>query len=156
VKVSGGARGFYPDRLGAVCAFEPDTRRALPVLHHPARPRARLHRLRHDPLARDLGDDGAPFRWDEDRRAQLRAELDAFFFRLYGIDDRDDVDYICQTFQTDKGGLKYNDIAKYGTYSTKDLTLAAYDAMSAADASGIPLRVPLTPPPGHGPRHPIH
>jgi hypothetical protein len=38
------------------------------------------------PLARDLGDEGEPFRWDEDRRARLRAELDAFFFRLYGID----------------------------------------------------------------------
>jgi hypothetical protein len=106
------------------------------------------------PLARDLGDDGEPFRWDEDRRAQLRAELDAFFFRIYGIDDRDDVDYICETFQTDKGGLKHNDIKNYGTYRTKDLTLAAYDAMSAADASGIPYASPLTPPPGHGPRHP--
>ena len=52
------------------------------------------------PLARDLGDEGEPFRWDEDRRAQLRAELDAFFFHLYGIDDRDDVDYILETFQT--------------------------------------------------------
>ena len=62
------------------------------------------------PLARDLGDEGEPFRWDEDRRAQLRAELDAFFFRLYGIDDRDDVDYILETFQTETGGLKHNEI----------------------------------------------
>src|SRR6266567_1173121 len=37
------------------------------------------------PLARDLGDEGQPFRWNEDRRAQLRAELDASFLRLYGI-----------------------------------------------------------------------
>jgi hypothetical protein len=72
------------------------------------------------PLARDLGDDGEPFTWDADRRAQLRAELDAFFFRIYGIDDPADVDYICETFQTDKGGLKHNDIAKYGIYRTKD------------------------------------
>ena len=71
------------------------------------------------PLACDLGDEGEPFRWDEDRRAQLRAELDAFFFRLYGIDDRDDVDYILETFQTETGGLKHNDIAKYGSYRTK-------------------------------------
>ena len=106
------------------------------------------------PLARDLGDEGEPFRWDEGRRAQLRAELDAFFFRLYGIDDRDDVDYICETFQTETGGLKHNDIAKYGTYRTKDLILAAYDAMAAADASDGPYESPLTPPPGHGRRHP--
>ena len=107
------------------------------------------------PLARDLGDDGEPFMWDEDRRALLRAEVDAFFFRLYGIDARDDVDYICETFQTETGGLKHNDIAKHGAYRTKDLVLAAYDAMAAADASYRPYEAPLTPPPGHGPRHPV-
>ena len=105
-------------------------------------------------LARDLGDEGEPFRWDEDRRAQLRAELDAFFFRLYGINERDDVDYICETFQTETGGLKHNDITKYGAYRTKDLVLAAYDAMAAADAAGILYKSLLTPPPGQGPRHP--
>lgn len=31
------------------------------------------------PFARDLGYVGAPFAWDEDRRAQLRAELDAWY-----------------------------------------------------------------------------
>ena len=50
-----------------------------------------------EPFARDLGDDGPPFRWDEDRRFVMRAELDAAFFHLYGI-DRDDVDYIMETF----------------------------------------------------------
>lgn len=28
---------------------------------------------------------GEPFRWDEVRRAQLRAELDAYYVRLYGL-----------------------------------------------------------------------
>ncbi|MFC5946558.1 hypothetical protein ACFPZ4_34915, partial [Micromonospora harpali] len=77
-------------------------------------------------LARDLGDSGAPFRWDEARRAQTGAELDAYFFHLYGI-DRPDVDYILETFQSDSGGLKNNEITKYGTYRTKDLVLAEYD-----------------------------
>jgi hypothetical protein len=103
------------------------------------------------PLARDLGDGDAPFFWDEDRRAQLRGELDAFFFCLYGI-ERDDVDYIMETFQTETGGLKNNDIAKYGTYRTKDLVLDAYDRMAAADAAGVPYATPINPPPGHGPR----
>jgi len=103
------------------------------------------------PLARDLGDGDAPFVWDEDRRAQLRGELDAFFFCLYGI-ERDDVDYIMETFQTETGGLKNNDIAKYGTYRTKDLVLDAYDRMAAADAAGVPYATPINPPPGHGPR----
>ena len=105
------------------------------------------------PLARDLGDEGEPFRWDEDRRAQLRAELDAFFFRLYGIDDRDDVDYILETFQTETGGLKHNEIREYGEYRTKRLVLAEYDRMAAADAAGVPYKSPLALPPGQGPRH---
>ncbi|MFI5477930.1 Eco57I restriction-modification methylase domain-containing protein [Streptomyces rubiginosohelvolus] len=112
------------------------------------------------PLARDLGDVGAPFRWDETRRVQIRAELDAYFFHLYGI-SRDDTDYILETFQSETGGLKNNEIAKYGHYRTKDLVLAEYDRMAAA---GLSLTVPLvdgenytstlTPPPGQGPRHP--
>jgi hypothetical protein len=104
-------------------------------------------------LARDLGDDREPFVWDEDRRALLRAELDAFFFRLYGIDERDDVDYILETFQTETGGLKHNEIAKYGTYRTKALVLDAYDRMAAADAGGVQYDTAITPPPGQGTRH---
>ncbi|MEU9531662.1 DNA methyltransferase [Streptomyces sp. NPDC048213] len=113
----------------------------------------------HDmtPFAHDLGDTGTPFRWDEDRRATIRAELDALFFHLYGI-TRDDVSYILDTFPI----VKRKDEAKYGEYRTKTLILAEYDRMAAA---GVTLETPLTegengtyrstltPPPGHGPRH---
>ncbi|MFW6721966.1 Eco57I restriction-modification methylase domain-containing protein [Streptomyces sp. MAR4 CNY-716] len=112
------------------------------------------------PLARDLDDSGAPFRWDEDRRAQIRAELDAYFLHLYGV-SRDDADYILDFFQSETGGLKKNEIAKYGHYRTKGLVLTEYDRMAAV---GVSLTTPLvdgenytstlTPPPGHGPRHP--
>ena len=34
-------------------------------------------------FAADCGYDGPPFRWDEERRFQLRCELDASFFHLY-------------------------------------------------------------------------
>ncbi|MEU1803015.1 DNA methyltransferase [Streptomyces sp. NPDC019937] len=112
------------------------------------------------PLARDLGDEGTPFRWDEERRALIRAELDAYFFHLYGI-NREDTDYILETFQSDSGGLKNNEIAKYGTFRTKHLVLAAYDRMSPTGVSldtplvdGENYMSPLTPLPGHGPRHP--
>ncbi|WP_259453848.1 Eco57I restriction-modification methylase domain-containing protein [Streptomyces ginkgonis] len=113
------------------------------------------------PLARDLGDDGKPFQWDENRRAQLRGELDAYFFHLYGI-SRDDTDYILESFQSESGGLKNNEIAKFGEYRTKRLVLAEYDRMATA---GLTLETPLfegesgtyqstlNPPPGHGPRH---
>jgi hypothetical protein len=92
------------------------------------------------PLARDLDDDGEPFVWDEERRAGLRAELDAFFFRLYGIDEREDVDYILETFPAESG--------------TRRLVLDAYDRMTAADAAGHPYETRLLRQPGHGDRHP--
>ena len=104
-------------------------------------------------FARSIGDEYPPFMWDEERRFLIRAELDAFFFRLYGI-ERDDVDYIMETFQTESGGFKNNDIAKYGSYRTKDTILDFYDRMAAADAAGAPYETPIMPPPGHGPRHP--
>ena len=60
----------------------------------------------HDmaPFARDMGyldADGdvlLPFAWDEERRLNLRAKLDAVFFHLYGVNDRDDVRYVYSTF----------------------------------------------------------
>ena len=106
------------------------------------------------PLARDLGDEGEPFRWDEERRARLRAELDAFFFRLYGIDDRADGDYMLETFQTEAGGLKHNEIKEHGCYRTKEWVLAEYDRMAAAEASGARYESTLDPRPGSGLRHP--
>lgn len=45
------------------------------------------------PFAEDMGYHGEPFRWDEVRRAQLRAELDACYARLYGL-TRDELRYI--------------------------------------------------------------
>jgi hypothetical protein len=45
------------------------------------------------PFAKDMGYHGEPFRWDEVRRAQLRAELDAYYARLYGL-TRDELRYI--------------------------------------------------------------
>ncbi|MFE7813132.1 Eco57I restriction-modification methylase domain-containing protein [Streptomyces sp. NPDC057433] len=107
-------------------------------------------------LATHLGDNGTPFHWHEDRRRQLRAELDALFFHLYAV-SREDVDYILDTFTI----VRRKDEARYGTYRTKDLILVEYDRMAAA---GLTLENPLmdgekytstlTPPPGHGPRHP--
>lgn len=91
------------------------------------------------PFARDLGYDGVPFAWDEDRRAHLRAELDAWYALAYGLTrdelryvlDPKDVmgaDYPSETFRV----LQKNEIAKHGEYRTQRLVLAAYDALSAA------------------------
>ncbi|WP_114374490.1 Eco57I restriction-modification methylase domain-containing protein [Elioraea thermophila] len=90
------------------------------------------------PFARDLGHAGPPFAWDEARRAQLRAELDAFYARAYGL-TRDELRYILdpaevkgpaypsETFRV----LKEKEIRLYGAYRTARLTLAAWDRMEA-------------------------
>jgi hypothetical protein len=104
-----------------------------------------------EPFARDLGDDGPPFRWDEDRRFLMRAELDALYFHLYGI-PRDDVDYIMETFPI----VKRKDIQQHGTYRTKGTVLSIYDTMATAKAAGTDYQTPLTPPASRGPRHPNH
>lgn len=101
------------------------------------------------PFAHDLGDTGPPFRWDEERRAVLRAELDAACFHLYGIDNRDDVDYILGTFPI----VNRKDVAKYGEELTRRLVLENYDAMAVAARTGVPFVSLLDPAPGHGPRH---
>jgi hypothetical protein len=90
----------------------------------------------HDlaPLAHDLGHEGPPFRWDPERRAWLRAELDAYYARLYGL-TRDELryildpadvmgpDYPSETFRV----LKQREIREYGEYRTARLVLRAWD-----------------------------
>jgi len=99
-------------------------------------------------FASDIGDYGAPFRWDEARRFAIRAELDSAFFYLYGI-NRDDVDYVMDTFPL----IKRRDEQRYGSFRTKELILEVYDAMADAVRTGEPYQTILDPPPGQGPRH---
>jgi hypothetical protein len=85
---------------------------------------------------------GPPFRWDPARRDLLRAELDAAFFYLYGI-ERDDVDYIMDTFPI----VRRKDEAAHGEYRTKRLILERYDALAEAAATGTEYQTVLDPPP---------
>lgn len=97
-------------------------------------------------LARDHGDDGPPFRWDEERRFSVRAELDAAYFHLYSV-ERDDVDYIMDTFRA----FRNNDPDRFAR--TKKAILEIYDAMAEAIRTGTPYPTVLDPPAGEGPRH---
>ena len=89
----------------------------------------------HDmaPFARDMGPVDAagdvlpPFVWDEERRLFLRAKLDAVFFHLYGVTDRDDVRYIYSSFPI----VEREETAAYGTYRSRDLCLAWMNALAA-------------------------
>ena len=86
--------------------------------------------------------DGPPFRWNEERCFLLRCELDAAYFHLYGI-ERDDVDYIMETFPI----VKRKDEKQYGVYRTKRVILEIYDELKQAMEKGEPYRTWLEPPP---------
>nr|WP_255579040.1 N-6 DNA methylase [Deinococcus sp. RIT780] len=87
-------------------------------------------------FARDLGYDGPPFVWNDERRFWLRAELDALYFHLYGI-PRDDVDYIMDTFPI----VRRKDEAQYGTYRTKNAILEIYDDITRTGVDGYRTRL---------------
>jgi hypothetical protein len=88
------------------------------------------------PFAKDMGYDGEPFIWNPNRRALLRAELDAYYAKLYGLTrnelryilDPADVygeDFPSETFRV----LKNNEIKQFGEYRTQRLVLEAWDRM---------------------------
>ena len=92
------------------------------------------------PFAEDMGYHGEPFRWDEERRALLRAELDAYYAKLYGL-TRDELRYILdpqdvygpdfpgETFRV----LKEKEIRQFGEYRTRRLVLEAWDRLEGVE-----------------------
>lgn len=96
----------------------------------------------HDlkPWAQDLGYSGEPFPFDETRRATVRAELDAYYARLYGL-SRDELryildpadimgeDYPSETFRV----LKNKEQKEYGEYRTQRLVLEAWDQLEIGE-----------------------
>lgn len=92
------------------------------------------------PWAVFLGYDGLPFAFNPDRRTIVRAELDAYYAKLYGL-IRDDLryildpadvmgdDYPSETFRV----LKNNELRMYGEYRSKRLILQAWDKLTAGE-----------------------
>lgn len=112
-------------------------------------------------FAKDCGYDGPPFKWDEERRAQMRCELDAYFFHKYLGDKhnwkenacdelkghfdtpRDAVEYMMETFPI----VKRRDEEKFGDYRTKLMILDIFDDMQEAMEKGEIYQTILNPPP---------
>ena len=82
-----------------------------------------------EPFARDMGYDGAPFKWDELDRLKRRAKLDALYFILYGITNRDDVTYIYSTFPI----VKRQEEDEHKRYLSRDYCLMYMNALEAGD-----------------------
>ena len=122
------------------------------------------------PLANDCGYNGPPFVWDDDRRFEIRCELDAAFFHLYLPAEpngkwrkadgetpeqlaalrkhfptpRDAVAFIMDQFPI----VKQKDEAAHGRYRTKERILEIYDAMLTAHRTGKAYESGLRPGPG--------
>ena len=90
--------------------------------------------------AQELGYNGEPFPFDPDRRATLRAELDAYYAKLYGL-TRDELryildpadvmgeDYPSETFRV----LKNKEQKEFGEYRTQRLVLEAWDKLETGE-----------------------
>ncbi|WP_154048396.1 Eco57I restriction-modification methylase domain-containing protein [Thiomonas intermedia] len=100
----------------------------------------------YDP--RPATEQGQPFAWNPARRAQLRAELDAYYARLYGITrdelryilDPKDVmgpDYPSETFRV----LRDGEMRAFGEYRTRRLVLEAWDEQASMSPASQPARV---------------
>jgi hypothetical protein len=89
-----------------------------------------------------------PFQWASERRALMRAELDAALFHMYGV-SREDADHMLDTFPI----VRRKDEATYGEYRTKRLILEVYDKMVESIQVGELYQTLLDPPPGQGLRH---
>lgn len=88
--------------------------------------------------AEDLNFDGPPFIFDMERRYQLRAELDAYYARMYRL-NREELSFILdpatvkgpqypsETFRV----LIENEKALFGEYRTARLVLQAFDQLTA-------------------------
>ena len=91
----------------------------------------------HDmaPFARDIGyvnEDAKvkpPFVWNEERRLHLRAKLDAVFFHLYGVTDRNDVRHVFSTFPI----IESQETKIYGIYRSCELCLAYMNAFASGE-----------------------
>lgn len=91
-------------------------------------------------FAQDLGYDGPPFTWDEDRRHRLQCELDAIYAHMYGL-DRTDLEWILDAPEPSASfpALKRTEMREYGEYRTQRYVLQAYDQLAKGGLPNLEL-----------------
>ena len=97
------------------------------------------------PFAEDLGYEGEPFVWNEERRHKLKSELDAIYAHMYGL-DREEIEWILEPEEPSVSfpALQRGEEKQYGEYRTKRYVLHAYDQLARSelpDLSGIPADI---------------
>ena len=85
-------------------------------------------------FAADLGYQGPPFPWNDDRRHRLQSELDAIYSHMYCL-DRTDIEWILDAPPPGSSfpALKRNEIDKFGEFRTQRYVLHAYDQMACRE-----------------------
>ncbi len=93
----------------------------------------------HDmaPFARAMGfvdQEGktkSPFLWNDDKRIALRSKIDAVFFHLYGVTEREDIRYIYSTFPI----VEKTERRKFADkYRSRDICLAYLNAFTSGNS----------------------
>ena len=87
-----------------------------------------------EPFARDLGYEGPPFIWDDERRHHLKSELDAIYAHMYRL-EREELEWILDAPYPSASFpiLKRNECKEFNEYRTKRYVLAAYDQMARGE-----------------------
>ncbi|MCY4204746.1 MAG: hypothetical protein OXE92_03360 [Bacteroidetes bacterium] len=82
-------------------------------------------------FANDLGFEGPPFAWDEDRHHCLKSELDAIFAHMYGL-DHSDLEWILDVPAPNSSlpVLKSHEMKEFGEYRTKQYVPWAFDQVN--------------------------
>ena len=89
-------------------------------------------------FAQDLGYDETPFPWNEERRHQLKCELDAIFAAMYQL-KRTDLEWILDAPAPSSSfpGLKRSEMQEFGEYRTQRYVLQAYDQLARGELPNL-------------------
>ena len=95
------------------------------------------------PFAVDIGYNGPPFRWCDERRFLIKCEIDAAMFHLYGL-ELDEVTHIMETFPI----VKHRDHEQYKEFRTKRVICELFNDILDAQTNCRQFKTRLSPPPG--------
>ena len=90
------------------------------------------------PFAQNLGYDGPPFVWDEERRHRLKCELDAIYAQMYQL-SQEGLGWILDAPDPSQSfpGLKQNEEEQFGEYRTQRYVLQAYDQLARGELPNL-------------------
>ncbi len=96
-------------------------------------------------FAEDLGYEGEPFVWGEERRHKLKSELDAIYAHMYGL-ERDEIEWILEPEEPSVSfpALQRSEEKEFGEYRTKRYVLHAYDQLARGelpDLAEVPAEI---------------